>query len=258
MEKNKEVVLASRWNRFWASTIDALLMALVTMPVVYFTGGFEEVDGKLVEQSFTYETLIGLLGIIVFIAFNYKFLIHNGQTIGKKILKIKIVELDNTLPSKRTLLNRYLVYFVPTYIPVVGSWLSLINILFIFGKEKRCIHDYIAKTKVIDVEPIKVESIPPTIEETENNFKISFKMKDDEIWNNLKDELLEYYKQYGLTKIASDKDDSWMLNNDNYDDFKYVGLTMKKNIIYIDIFKTEKPNTNIINDVIEEINAQKV
>ena len=27
----------------------------------------------------------------------------------------------------------------------------LVDILFIFGKERRCVHDYIAGTKVIDV-----------------------------------------------------------------------------------------------------------
>ncbi len=258
MENNQGIILASRWDRFWASMIDGLLIALVTAPTVYFTGGLEEVDGKLIEQSFLYETLIGLLGIVVFVIFNYKLLIYNGQTIGKKLLKIKIVELDNVLPSKKTLLNRYLVYFIPNHIPVIGSWFSLVNILFIFGKEKRCIHDYVAKTKVIDLKVVKKEPIPPSMEESENNFKISFEIKNDETWNELKEELLQYYSQYGLTKIASDKDNSWMLNNDNHDDFKYVELKLKNNIIYIDIFKTEKPNTKIINSVIEQITKNEV
>ncbi len=147
-------LLASRWSRFWASLVDGLIMALITIPVMYFTGGFETIDDKLVEQSFLYTTLIASLGLIIFILVNYRLLINNGQTIGKKLLKIKIVNLDNNLPTKDILLTRYLVYFIPSYIPVIGSWLSIINILTIFGKEKRCIHDYVAKTRVINLEQI--------------------------------------------------------------------------------------------------------
>jgi uncharacterized RDD family membrane protein YckC len=38
---------------------------------------------------------------------------------------------------------------LPGQIPVVGQIFSFINILFIFTKEKRCIHDLVAKTKVV-------------------------------------------------------------------------------------------------------------
>ena len=34
-------------------------------------------------------------------------------------------------------------------LPVIGAILGLVNILFIFGPEKRCLHDYIAGTRVI-------------------------------------------------------------------------------------------------------------
>jgi hypothetical protein len=34
-------------------------------------------------------------------------------------------------------------------IPGVGRWMPLIEILFIFGEERRCVHDLIAGTKVV-------------------------------------------------------------------------------------------------------------
>ncbi len=37
------------------------------------------------------------------------------------------------------------------HIPMVGPLINLVNPLFIFGKERRCLHDYIAKTQVCNV-----------------------------------------------------------------------------------------------------------
>jgi hypothetical protein len=42
---------------------------------------------------------------------------------------------------------------VISFIPGVGSIVAgLVDPLFIFGKDKRCLHDYIAKTKVCYVD----------------------------------------------------------------------------------------------------------
>ena len=141
-------VLASRASRFLAALIDGLIVMMVTMPAMYFTGGFDNIK-EGVEPSLMYITAIGLLGLLTFFIVNAKLLVEKGQTIGKNILDIKIVDLNNNLPTKNNLLKRYLVYIVPQYIPAIGGFLSIINILFIFGKERRCIHDLVGKTKVI-------------------------------------------------------------------------------------------------------------
>jgi uncharacterized RDD family membrane protein YckC len=141
--------LASRWKRLWASMLDGLIMSTVTMPVMYFTGGFDGIS-KGIEPSFEYSLMIAGLGIAIFIIINIKLLVNNGQTIGKKVLGIKIVDLEGNLPGlKKHLFKRYAVYFLPGQVPFGGPIFSMINILFIFGKEKRCIHDLVAETKVI-------------------------------------------------------------------------------------------------------------
>ena len=48
---------------------------------------------------------------------------------------------------------RYLPTAVVTQIPLIGSILGITDILFIFGQERRCVHDLIAGTKVIDYRP---------------------------------------------------------------------------------------------------------
>jgi uncharacterized RDD family membrane protein YckC len=77
-------------------------------------------------------------------------LYKTGQTIGKKLIGIKITDLKGKTP---TLIKSYVLRFlIPSLIcsfPVLGIILWFIDVLFIFGKNKRCIHDYIAETKVM-------------------------------------------------------------------------------------------------------------
>jgi uncharacterized RDD family membrane protein YckC len=88
-----------------------------------------------------------VLGLIVITAV----LIHrNGQTIGKKCLGIKIVRADGSRATLARIFGlRYLVTTLLSFIPGLGSLFVLVDILFIFGKPQRCIHDYIADTIVV-------------------------------------------------------------------------------------------------------------
>lgn len=146
---DSEKPLASRWARLGASIIDSIIMMFVVVPVMYFTGGFDGMmEGR--EPGFVYMFGIGILSLVAYLVINYRFLVINGQTIGKKVLEIKIVDLNGNLPVfQPQLLIRYAVYLLPGQIPFVGQLFSLINVLFIFSAEKRCIHDLVAKTKVV-------------------------------------------------------------------------------------------------------------
>lgn len=141
--------IASRWDRLWAAVLDGLIMAAITLPVFYLTGGFDGIE-EGTQPSFAYTLTMGVFGIIVFILINGKSLSQKGQTIGKRLLNIKIVTLAGELPDvKQHLLKRYGVYFLLGYIPFIGQLLSTINILMIFGKQKRCGHDLAAGTAVV-------------------------------------------------------------------------------------------------------------
>lgn len=150
-EYQETVLLANRWQRLWASLIDSLIMGAITLPLMYFTGGFDVITtGR--EPTLIYSLTIALAGIAFFVLINIKLLLSKGQTIGKKVLKIKIVDMEENLPTLNHFLKRYGMYFGLGQIPIAGPFLSIINILFIFGKEKRCGHDYFAKTKVVTSE----------------------------------------------------------------------------------------------------------
>lgn len=141
--------IASRGSRLGASLLDSLVMMLFTIPTMYFTGGFDGVS-KGVEPSLFYSIGIGLFGLMIFLLINFKLLKDAGQTVGKKIIGIKIVDTAGEPASwGKHYVKRYSVFFIPGQIPLVGQIFSIINILFIFGKQKRCIHDFAAGTQVI-------------------------------------------------------------------------------------------------------------
>ncbi|MCU7810632.1 MAG: RDD family protein [Candidatus Thiodiazotropha sp. (ex Notomyrtea botanica)] len=141
--------LASRPQRLFASLVDGITIMAITMPAMYFTGGFSGSFGSI-QQSITYNSLIAILGIFWFFVLNGKLLTSKGQTIGKKVFGLQIVDMNGSLPKlKKHIIKRYSTYFLPAQIPFIGGLFSLINILFIFGKQKRCVHDYAANTKVI-------------------------------------------------------------------------------------------------------------
>lgn len=142
--------LASRISRLGASLLDSIIIIICILPIMYLTGGFDQISDPTHQASLLYNIGIAILGFAVFAVINLKSLINNGQTIGKKVVGIKIVTMQNELPTlKGNLLKRYAVYFLPGQIPVVGQIFSIVNVLFIFGKEQRCIHDLAGSTKVI-------------------------------------------------------------------------------------------------------------
>jgi uncharacterized RDD family membrane protein YckC len=83
------------------------------------------------------------------------FLSTRGQTIGKRTMKIRIIRLDGSAPGfVHAVLLRVIVNALPSAIPIVGSLYGLIDILFIFRRDQRCIHDHIAGTRVVVAPPV--------------------------------------------------------------------------------------------------------
>jgi len=148
-DADSSLELASRWSRLFAAIVDGLIIALVTIPLMYLTGGFDVIEtGE--QPSLIYSLMMAVLGVVVFFAINVKFLKATGQPLGKKLLGIKMGTMDGALPGLGDhFLKRYAVYLLPGQIPLVGQLFSLVNILFIFSGTKRCIHDLAAGTQVV-------------------------------------------------------------------------------------------------------------
>lgn len=94
---------------------------------------------------------VGVLWSLLILAVNLYLMYTYGQSIGKRLVGIKMVRPDGTRASLlRLFLVRYVANTAITMVPGAGGLYSLVDILMIFGKERRCVHDYLADTIVID------------------------------------------------------------------------------------------------------------
>lgn len=148
-EQQHQAALASRWARLGASLIDTIIMMLFLFPLMFMTDEWDGIQ-QGIEPSLTYNIMIAIAGIVIFAVINGVLLARYGQTVGKRLLKIKITDMNGQRPTMNNYIVRYAVYFLPGQIPVVGQIFSLVNALFIFGNSKRCLHDHAGGTKVVN------------------------------------------------------------------------------------------------------------
>lgn len=151
-------VLAGRSSRFVAALIDGLAMMVVVIPIQFFTGYYQRAQEP--GPSPLEQILMSLFGMVVFLVINGQLLRTRGQTLGKWLTGIQIVDhLTATIPPfVRVYVYRYLWSFpliiVAALVPgniddMLVNLVILVDVLFIFGSNRRCIHDYIAGTKVV-------------------------------------------------------------------------------------------------------------
>jgi uncharacterized RDD family membrane protein YckC len=140
--------LAERGTRFGAAFIDGLILLVLWAPVMFLTGYFQ----KAVAGSLGFGTILGYTigGFFAFVLVQSYPLAKRGQTWGKRMLSIRIATLDGAQPTLGALLlRRYLPVQLVNVIPGVGGLLGIVNVLFIFRADRRCVHDLIAGTKVV-------------------------------------------------------------------------------------------------------------
>ena len=161
---NDDAERATRGSRFGAKFIDGLCWTVPFVPS-YLTAWPTIVAGAKAAGGQSRMGLVGVwailagtgtafyigaLLVLALIVITAVLVNRNGQTIGKKAMGIKIVRTDG---SRATLVRifglRYLITTLLSFIPALGSLYVLVDILFIFGKPQRCIHDYIADTIVV-------------------------------------------------------------------------------------------------------------
>lgn len=145
-----EMTLASRWKRLGGAMLDGLIAMAVLIPVMFMTGLLQQaLSGAAIPLG--QQVAFFVLGWAVFLVLNGYLLLKRGQTIGKVIMKTRIVDLDGEIPNfGRIFCLRYLLFGAATHIPILGSLVVLADALFIFRKERRCLHDYVAGTKVVN------------------------------------------------------------------------------------------------------------
>lgn len=151
-DPNASAVPADRGTRLVATILDGIVIAaMVYVPFVVAAmvggaiGRATDAGNVVVPLTLAFGAL-GLVGFIAWCWLTVKYVRSNGQTIGKKILGIKVVRTDGSpISLGRIFWLRNVVNGLISIIPLYG----LIDALFIFGEPRQCVHDKIADTFVV-------------------------------------------------------------------------------------------------------------
>jgi uncharacterized RDD family membrane protein YckC len=145
--------LASRWSRLLATVVDHVAVTGMLL-FAYWYGYYDTgrtvamLDGSGASLGLFMAFMFGLIMLL----FNLSLLRLNGQTLGKKLMHIKIVRSDghSYVSLWRIIGLRFLpILLAVRYVPVIGQFVWGVEALTIFGPERKCLHDYLADTIVI-------------------------------------------------------------------------------------------------------------
>jgi len=136
-------------DRVLATLIDCVLAALIAIPVIAV---FTIATFFVPLGFFSFVQVIISMAIYLgaFWLWNKDTLPTTGQTVGKKIMGVRIVRSDGYLADGNDLLiKRYGFFFVAPSIPFIGFLIGLANLIFLFIGPQQPLHDRVGGTRVI-------------------------------------------------------------------------------------------------------------
>ncbi len=148
---NEDSELAERGTRLGAVILDSLIFLVpglfaIIPAMLSMRGNAAEAMGI----GATIAVSVGVLGMLVVLVIDLVMLHRSGQTIGKRMLNVKIIRSDGSRAGlTRIFFLRMLVPGLIGGIPFVGFIFTIVDPLFIFQESRRCVHDLIADTVVI-------------------------------------------------------------------------------------------------------------
>lgn len=156
-------VLASRGRRLAGALIDISFVFLCMVPgLMAFWPKFMEMVRESVatntqpDQAHVmriYAETVGPWEWLLLVPFLVQMLLLSlrGQSLGKLICRTRIIRRNGGRAGfVHAFLLRYLIFNLLFRIPVLGMLLALVNPLLIFREDRRCLHDLVADTVVVD------------------------------------------------------------------------------------------------------------
>jgi uncharacterized RDD family membrane protein YckC len=146
--------LATRTSRLVATVIDSTLLAVILIPIEYnmdalWLAAFEH-HGIPIE----WQMRLAAIAVAIFVLVQIYPLAKRAQTWGMQMAGIKITDMGGNRPSFAQLFARYAAYLLiclaPSFFPTAGGSVWLVNVLLIFRTDRRCGHDLISGTRVVE------------------------------------------------------------------------------------------------------------
>jgi uncharacterized RDD family membrane protein YckC len=157
--------LADRGTRLAAATLDGLLISVPLLPLlavgIFLAARAQmEVARAGVEQTVAPASqllvwlgiagALGFFGALGIAIYQWVLISKTGQSLGKKWTGIRIEMLNGQRVTFGTgVALRNWVPKVMGAVPYLGMIFHLVDCLFIFREDRRCLHDHIAGTRVV-------------------------------------------------------------------------------------------------------------
>lgn len=153
--ENHDIEYAGFWIRVWASIIDTVLIAIITVPILLAIYGAQYFESeKIIEgpMDFLISWVLPAIAVITF-------WVYRAATPGKMAISSKIVDAQTgDKPSTGQFVGRYFAYSISLLPLGLGIfWVA-------FDKKKQGWHDKLAGTVVVrkknsGPEPVAFESV---------------------------------------------------------------------------------------------------
>jgi uncharacterized RDD family membrane protein YckC len=157
-----EQILAERGQRLGAAIIDGLLAWVALGPALYRAlkdGALTSAasGGMASQYWFVSSDLLGMALVAPWLAFmglQAYLITTGGQSVGKRVVGTQLVRTDGSPVGfvHGVILHTWaiaLISYIPSIGPTIGSLAVFVDVVMIFGSDRRCLHNRIADTKVI-------------------------------------------------------------------------------------------------------------
>jgi uncharacterized RDD family membrane protein YckC len=148
--------LASLGKRFLGALIDGFAGLLFIGPGygLMIAGAVSSPDSSEPPVASMLGAGLALLGVLALLGLQIFLLATRSQTIGKLLMKTQI--WDTTIGQPAGFVKSFVIRLFANGliggIPCIGLIYTIVDICFIFREDRRCVHDLLASTVVLDIE----------------------------------------------------------------------------------------------------------
>ena len=141
------IVLAGLWQRLLAAYLDFAVVAALVLPATIHN--YNRAHHHHIDHFLAWQSPVLVVGTL------YRFLmvLRYGQTLGKMLLRIRVVRIGGAPLSAMNCLIRAVVmtlFVIPDAL-LAARYVFLIDVLPIFLRRRQCVHDMLAHSIVIKV-----------------------------------------------------------------------------------------------------------
>lgn len=142
---------APRGTRLLASSFDGMLLLALTIPgLLIVLRSLQSETDAMRTYGVIGGVVVAALAALALLSYQWYLVATRGQSLAKRWLGIRIVRLDGSAPGfVHGVVLRVWVLSAAGLVPFAGSLVGLADALAIFGRDSRCLHDYLAGTVVI-------------------------------------------------------------------------------------------------------------